>query len=171
MQHDPDVIQRLDKLAGDLVREDDLGKVVRAHIRLEGILHEFLALSVFHPTHLRKMQLDFDQNLSLALAMGLSEDLVRPLRSLGKIRNDFAHKNEMALTGDRVKALYECLSGRDKEQLQTRFIALKADNEGIKDLTKFHQLSVHDQFVMITVLLWAGLEQAVIEVKNETGRT
>lgn len=170
MQLTPDEIQRLDRLSADLIREDDLGKVIRAHIRLEGILHEFLRLSVFHPSHLRKLNLDFDQNLTLALVMGLTEDLVRPLRSLGKLRNDFAHKDEMVLTKERVNAIYESLSGRDKERIHLQFLELKKKEPVIDHLTKFHQLSTHDQFVMIVLMLWAGLEQAKEEVKQATGR-
>ena len=142
-----------------------MGAVVRAHIRIESILFSVVEELSPNPQHLRKLGLDYDGYVTLALVLGLSEHLGPPFRALGKLRNDFAHKADFSLNQSSVTNLYTALSGSDKAHVQSMFDRIKGDNEETAG-KKYSELEPMDQFKLIAVTLWAAAQAALINVRQ-----
>ena len=115
------------ELADDLSREDEMGMVVRAHIRVESLLIQTVDCLVLRPNLLPKLNLDYDQYVTLALALGLKEQFGPPLRVLGKLRNDFAHKLNTSLTKQSANNFYKSFGADDKRDVQACFERIRGD--------------------------------------------
>lgn len=161
------------KFIADLMGEDELGVVIRAHIHIEAQLVRLLEALVPYSEHLEKMDLDYAQKVQLTVAMGLAPEHVAPLNTLGSIRNRFAHKLESKLTKNDAENLYRVLGADDKDIVQESFERTK--NQFAYDkLTKFKQLKPKEQFILIVVALRAMLRTAVTEAEkcaNGTSQT
>lgn len=156
----------LDQLVKELFNEDELGAVIRAHIRLESLLLNIVELTAPHPEYLKKLDLDFDKTVTLSLLLGLKEEYAKPLRALGKLRNDFAHKPNMELSKNTVNNLYNSLHSEAKQQVQESFKNIKKENDSIRGYSKFSDLPPTDQLRLIVVTIWALVQSAVI-ILNE----
>jgi hypothetical protein len=132
--------------------EDDLAAVVRAHIHIENRLLRFIDLTCPTPKHLKKMELDFSQQVQLALALGLPEDCGPPLHAIGNMRNAFAHRLAAKLSKDRVDSFYKTFSASDKTIVQEIYDRLQkgATKSKRKD---FRKLEPKDQFVLLVTSL------------------
>jgi len=83
----------LESLSGALRNEDDLGKVVRAHIHIEHELQEFIFFAAPVPDQLKSFDsMEFTEKVQLALLLGLTPDLKAALNATGRLRNKFAHR-------------------------------------------------------------------------------
>jgi hypothetical protein len=131
-----------------LFGEDDLGVVVRAHIHVEAKLVEFLELLVVAPQHLERMKLEFEQKVNLAVALGLKPEHASGLSALGNLRNAFAHRLDAKLSEERVRNLYETLSGADKQARQVTYDKTNRD-AGKSDAPPLKELSPRDRFILI----------------------
>lgn len=100
-----------------LLSEDDLGKVVRIHIYIEELINTYVSKAIHSPTHLKKLNLDYSGQVNLALCLGLSEALQKPLNAIGKIRNDFAHRLNQKLDESRVNNFFSTFSPDQKSDL------------------------------------------------------
>lgn len=158
----------LDEMVKDLFREDEMGAVIRAHIRLENLLLMLVELLAPSPTHLRKLNLDYDGQVTLALTLGLDDGLGPALRAMGNLRNRFAHRLETKLDSGSINNLYASLRPVDKQQVQVSFKRIRETNESITNVTQFSELPPGDQFKLIAVTLWAALQAAVLLVQQET---
>jgi len=147
----------------DLMREDELGMVIRAHIHVEAQLIRLLEALVPYPESLDKMNLDYSQRVNLSIAMGLKPEQAPPLRALGSIRNRFAHRLDSSLNRSDVDNLYNAFSSDDKIIVQQGFDRtnkqMSQDNK-----VKFKMLEPRDQFILMAVTLISMLEVAVSEV-------
>jgi hypothetical protein len=148
-------------LTADLFREDEMGAVVRAHIRIENLLIQAIECLLPRPAQLKRLNLDYDSRVTLALALGLKERFGPPFRALGKLRNDFAHKLDTSLTKQVVANLYDSLGSEDKEQVQACFRRIKDENEETRHVKRFSDLEPRDQFKLIAITLWAVVRAAV----------
>lgn len=142
---------------------DELGRVLRAHIYVEAKLLELLDLLVKDQSSLRRMKLEFSQNVDLAVALGLSVDHASGLRAFGKLRNDFAHKLDTALSAERVRNLYEALSPGDKDYVKKAF---KSSASAEEVTPRFEDLTPNTQFLLIATALYSILEAVVMNVKR-----
>jgi hypothetical protein len=61
--------KKLDALTMVLVRQDELGTIVRALIHIEHELDDFIYFAAPSPAHLKRMDLDFFKKVQLALPM------------------------------------------------------------------------------------------------------
>ena len=86
-----------------LAGEDDLGVVIRAQIHIESGLNEYISEKISDLKTLR--QLRFNQRIELACDLGLNSELKSPLKKLGEMRNNFAHKIDANLSENDVDAL------------------------------------------------------------------
>lgn len=100
-----------------LLNEDDLGKVVRIHIHLEELINTYISKAIRSPAHLKKLNLDYSGRINLALCLGFSENLQKPLNAIGKIRNDFAHKLEQKIDENRINNFFNTFSPDQKSEL------------------------------------------------------
>ena len=158
--------EELDAFVADLFREDEIGSVIRAHIRLELLLNELVDHLVPKPEHLKKLNLDYDGTITLALAMGMNSEFGPPLRVMGKLRNAFAHRLNMALDTNEVSNLYKSMNQLLKEQVQASFVRIRKANESIQQFRKFAEVPPGDQFKLIAVTLWASFKVQVIQLKE-----
>ena len=152
----------IQELTRDLFREDEMGAVIRVHIRIENLLIQTIECFLPHPKHLSKLNLDYDGRVTLALALGLKEQFGQPFRAFGKLRNDFAHKLDMTLTKQAVSNLYESLGPEEKDHVQATFKRIKNDNPETRHINRFAALDPGDQFKVIAISLWAVVRSAVL---------
>ena len=157
----------LNQLVKDLFNEDELGAVIRAHIRIESILINFVADSAPNPNYINKLELDFDKTVTLAVVLGLNEGYAKALRVLGKLRNDFAHKPDMKLSKNTVNNLYAQLTPEAKQFLQDSFKNIRKENESVKPFQKFSDMPPTDQLRLIVVSIWTQVQSALILLNEE----
>jgi hypothetical protein len=141
----------------DLAREDDLGSVIRAHIHIESELNTIVETLAPGKEHLRRLGLDFDQTVTLALVLGFDPTWAPALRALGNLRNKFAHQLHTCLDAPVVNSLYESLSPEGKSCVQATFAALKKDNELLKPASRFVDLDSKGRFQLIAIAIRSGL--------------
>lgn len=167
------------KLMQAFLTDDELALVVRSHIKVEEQLDHVLLLNVEEHKYLDKIKLEFSEKVLLAAALGMDEDLIRPLSVLGNIRNKFAHKTDSELTKNDVNNLYSAFTAQGKEVLQK---TIKHNPDRPPQLAlKYGDLSVKEKFVLMTIYLHSWLRgivhdevermQAVINESPESGNS
>jgi hypothetical protein len=160
---DPVKIQaEIDEFVKDLFREDEMGSVIRAHIRIEYLLLQIINNLIPKPQHVKNLGLDYDGAVTLALALGLNDQFGPPFRALGKLRNNFAHKLDTSINSVVAKNLYSSLSTDTKDQVQRCFHRIKDEHESTRHVKRFADLDPNDQFKLIATTLWAVLRAAII---------
>jgi hypothetical protein len=113
--------RRLESLSTALRNEDDLGKVVRAHIHIEHELQDFIFFGSPVPDQLKSFDtMEFTDKVQLALLLGLTPDLKAALNATGRLRNKFAHKLDMKIGEDEAKNLIATLTPSAKQHFQAR---------------------------------------------------
>jgi hypothetical protein len=147
-----------------LAGEDDLGVVVRAHIYVEAMLLELLSLLVVDSRALERMELDYAQRVTLAVALGLKAEYRRPLLALGTLRNAFAHRLDTTLSEGRIKDLYDTLEAGDKERVQIAYERTKRQLES--DKPSFSKLAPKERFALIAVTMRGMLLAAVKRARD-----
>ncbi len=134
-----------------LLNEDDLGAVIRAHIYLERDIDRVISLIVHNPDYIEKMTMDFSIKLKLAIALGMDEEIYKPLVSITHIRNKFAHDLSMKLNKSDINNFYKSFIPEDQSAIQS----IISDNEdrpyGL--VKKFSLLTVKEKFVVMVFYL------------------
>jgi hypothetical protein len=111
--------KRFESLSAALSTEDDLGKVVRAHIHIEHELQELIFLAAPRPDHIKRFEnMEFFEKVQLALVLGLNADLKPALSATGTLRNKFAHRLDMKIGEEEAKNLIATLTPRAKQRFQ-----------------------------------------------------
>ena len=100
-----------------LLNEDDTGKVIRTHTHIESLINSYICKAVNRPDYIKKLKLDYFGCVNLALCLGLSEDLQKPLHAIGTIRNEFAHKTNQKIDKNRVDNFFDTFSPSQKSNL------------------------------------------------------
>ncbi len=161
------VQQELDEFVTDLFQEDELGSVVRTHIRIEALLIRLLEALAPKPKHLAELPIDFHGRVTLALVLGLNARFGPPLKAIGTLRNEFAHKLGTRLNKSRVTNIYNALSPEDKNQVKASFERIKGEHESTRHIKKYVDLELLDQFRLISTTLWAALQAAVLNHEGD----
>jgi len=151
-----------------LMGEDELGVVIRAHTHIEETLNELIELMLPLPQYPKDMGLGYAKKVRLACAHGLKKQHLVPLLTMGKIRNDFAHKLNAKLTKDRVSGLYGSLSPEDRKIVHASYHNTKSQML-IDKGPDFRKLEPRDQFILIAVSLKAMVVIAVHEIRKLEG--
>lgn len=102
----------------DLQREDMLGVVIRGAIHIENQLNGIIEENLVAPSELKDMRLGYADRISLAVALGVSADFKPPLKALGTIRNNFAHRLDIEISDAQAKGLYDAFKPDDKSKIQ-----------------------------------------------------
>lgn len=148
-----------DQLLDLLLGQDELGVVVRSHIYIEEYIDQFLILKSDKTEYIEKMNLDFSNKLRLAVALGLDDELYKPLVSLSNIRNKFAHKTGSHLTESDVNNFYKSFVSEDKNGLQ-EIIAKNPDRPtGLAET--YSRLEINEQFVIMVIYLNTRLSNII----------
>lgn len=168
---------RRDATEGSLIRalrgEDDLGVVIRAHLHIEHHLNELIELVMPGPKFFEEMGLSYANQVRLAAASGaIRPELARPLRALGKLRNDMAHKLGTRLTRARERRLFNALSEADKQLMEVAFQRTKAQVDS-PNARRLSDLKTPDLFILLVVTLRAALLTAksdLLRLRSEAQR-
>jgi hypothetical protein len=112
--------KKVTTLATVLCAEDDLGKIVRAHIHIEHELQDFIYFAAPNPTQLKPFKnMEFSEKVQLALMLGLNPELKPALNATGTLRNNFSHRLEMKLGKEEAKNLVATLTPSARQRCQT----------------------------------------------------
>jgi len=147
--------------------EDELGVVIRGQIHIETQLLRLLALLTPYEQHLENMNLNYTQRVELAQALGLKPQYGPPLKALGRIRNDFAHKPHTRRSKEHLNDLYGNLAEEDREIVLESFKKTKR-KIAASPKVPFRELSLKDQFILVMVSLRAILVTAAMEIESKT---
>jgi hypothetical protein len=111
--------RRLESLAAALRNDDDLGKVVRAHIHIEHELQDLIFFAAPKPNQLKSFdKMEFSEKVHLALVLGLNADLKPALTATGTLRNKFAHRLDTRIGEEEAKNLIATLAPSAKQRFQ-----------------------------------------------------
>ena len=111
--------RRFKSLSAALRNEDDLGKVVRAHIHIEHELQELIFFAAPGRVHLKRFDnMEFSEKVQLALVLGLNAELKPALTATGTLRNKFAHRLDMKIGEEEAKSLIATLTPPAKQRFQ-----------------------------------------------------
>lgn len=160
------VVREVSALTADLFREDDLGVVLRVHLRIENVLNRFLNAMAPFPDYLDGASLRYYQKVRLALALGLVPEAEPSLRAFGKLRNDFAHQPDMQLDKQAISRLYNGLGSVDKALVANTFESMRGEYEQLRQANQFVDLSPGDQFKVITVAVWTSVRTALEQARR-----
>jgi hypothetical protein len=169
MDTSPEVLADVQAFSKALTSEDDLGSVVRAHIRIENHLIKLIEQRISAPQQLSRLQLEYDQYVTMALVLGLSPDWVSPLRAMGRLRNGFAHKLDAALDLNAVNGLYESLPSDGKRQVHDSYANIRRENPTVPLPERFGEAGPKDKFQIIAMVLWTRLTAWLIQARAEHG--
>ena len=154
-----------DDLLNVLRGEDDLGVVIRAHILIESKLEAFLRRRIPRYKYLEEKRFSYAAKIDLALAMGLNPRFSAPLRKLGQIRNDFAHKPGMKLSNRHVTDLFGALDAEDRRIVLESFDNTKAKVPEFPN-KPFNKHSPKDRLSLVVVSLYALFEILLNELNK-----
>jgi hypothetical protein len=113
------VRKRYNALVKVLTKEDDLGRVIRAHIYIEHELRDFIFFAAPNPEFVKRFDgVEFSEKVHLALLLGLNRDLRSALSAMGNLRNKFAHALDMKIKEEEVKSLIATLPPVHRDKLQ-----------------------------------------------------
>ena len=116
------------KFFQDLQREDDVGLVLLGHIHIEHQLIELISAVLPFPERCDWQKINYATKVTFAHSCGLPERLKEPLTKIGRLRNDFAHKLDAAISTESIMALYNGLPELDRETLKASYHAMGAGN-------------------------------------------
>ena len=146
-----------------LLGEDPLGAVVRAHIHVEARVNLVLAALTPHPRHLPNLR--YEQRARMAVALGLHEEILQPLKVLGDIRNEFAHSLDVTLTDAMVERLWQSFSKNDQETILEAF-SITHDQLGQHGMPEYAKSDARHRFVTMAVAIDKYLIVAENEARN-----
>jgi hypothetical protein len=139
-----------------LLRQDELGAVVRAQIYIEHVLLEYISRRA--PDR-KTSGLSFAQLAKLALDLGLPQRFNQPLRSFARIRNQFAHKLDTKLTEPVVKVFCHAFSKQMRSDADEAINRVRFIGSGDKPTREI--VTPRGLFMMYSYSLWFALEDAV----------
>ncbi len=150
-------------LSKDIANEDDLGAVIRGHIRIENILSRYISAVVKNPEKIEGRRFEYSAKVDICLALGLRSELQGPLIKLGKIRNDFAHKTDRSIAEEDCNALISSFCASDKKVCDGGL-----DNFETNGPKEKSSMTDKDRFRMAMVTLWAGCRYELSKVEGLT---
>jgi hypothetical protein len=154
-----------DAFQNALNREDELGRVIRAHLHIENLVDRLLLLKFSKPEVFQKMRLEFSARVMLLEAFGYGRMLTMPLAAIGNLRNDFAHKVDFALTSERMEGLYNSFDVEGKEIIQQSYRRTRTQMPETNAPHTMKSLKPQDRFTFYAVSIHAML---VICLKEQT---
>ena len=93
----------------DLIREDDLGLVLRGQLHIEHQLIELCSLFMPCADRCDWGSISYKAKVELAYGVGLSEELKDLFLKIGALRNGFAHNLDAAVDAKAILNLYNGL--------------------------------------------------------------
>lgn len=152
-----------------LLVEDDLGSVIRCHFEAERALDH--ALSVFTEGRSSKSKLlrYFGHKLDALSMLGLDERFLLPMRTLNRVRNDFAHRGVDKITDKDLSEIRDAIGRVAPQMLQDFDIRIRGrfEFEG-----KYSTLNLRQKFVVSSLhatALLGGVPDIVRQAAAQMG--
>lgn len=159
-----DVVTTVEAFGRDLTNADELRAVVYAHLHIERLLTTFLKQAVSSPSELKKMKLSYRHTVGFALALGLKPDLGPGLRTIGRLRNTFAHTLNTELSADGAKKILTALKGMDQTVVTHYFERMKSENASLSSWpAAYSGLDPRDQFSLLAMIHFTAIYTAVLQ--------
>lgn len=105
----------------DLMREDDVGLVLRGLLHIEHQLIDIANAALPFGERCEWGKFAYHLKVELAYSCGLPLEVRSTLLKLGKLRNDFAHKLDAVITKQSALDLYNSLSAKHRTILQDSY--------------------------------------------------
>ena len=151
----------------DILGEDELGAVIRAHIYIEYFTDKIIELVVAQPDKLKPLKLNCDGKVNLLMALGVNPDIKKPLSGLGGLRNKFAHQPNYKLTKSDVDNLYQTFHSNDKELINEGCNMIKKTFPKMITTSKFKDLNPKQTFTMLALAIRGIIVSALNDIKNK----
>lgn len=148
----------------DLSTSSDLEAVIKAAIHIEQEVLVVLNLELFDGAALDALDLTYHQKTGLAIAVGLDPRFLKPMRTLGTIRNRFAHRSVTGLTKTDADNLYNSFDAFDKNVIQSAYGNMISQGKVGERSTKLSALSALDKFTLCVTTLRSALVAAQLEI-------
>jgi len=147
--------------------KDDLGVVVRSHIIVEQYLNDIIESVLSVPEKYRKnIDLDYHVKVKFAVTIGLNKRFEPALKTLGTLRNGFAHNIREEINKQDADSIYKALDSERKETVQKLFNNITSRNSNIS-LPKYRELVPKDKYLLYIIALCGALELAVELLPNK----
>ncbi|RVM15073.1 hypothetical protein [Sinorhizobium meliloti] len=148
----------------DLSTSSDLEAVIKAAIHIEQEVLVVLNLELFDGAVLDSLDLTYHQKTGLAVAVGLDPRFLKPMRTLGSIRNRFAHRSVTGLTKSDADNLYNSFDAFEKNVIQSAYADMVLRAKVGERSTKFSTLSALDKFTLCVTTLRSALVAAQLKI-------
>lgn len=149
-----------------LSSEDDLGMVIRAHIHIEHWLDRFLLSAMpYYSKYEKDIKANYETKVFLCLSVGLTPELKAPLKSIGKIRNKFAHEPSYKLDKSDADNFYSVLSGVHKQHLKSAYKEVSIDYRS--ESQTFAELDNAKRLTYLFTFLRKKLKKALVQLNEE----
>lgn len=156
-----------------LKSEDDVGKIIKAHLHIEREINRYIDLRVKHPAELESAELDYFARVHIALAFGMPSTFKSYLLALGNMRNRCAHNLDFKLDSTGVENLYKTLTPEVKTLCQRLHAYVLGHSKSMSGLpANFRKLPPTSSFDVISVVMKAVLgivPDAVTQLLEESG--
>lgn len=153
------------QFSDDLMREDDVGLVLRGHLHIEHQLMELISIALPFKERCDWSRIGYRGKIELALSCGLREDMRQPLKSIGSLRNNFAHDLGANIEKKKVMDIYNGLSERLRKGVKVSYAAT-----GRQGTFKPSQLVEKDLLVLLFVNFRQAIRAAILTLQGMTGR-
>ena len=144
-------------LFNELVKEDNVGLVLRGHLHVEHQLTKYIAEQLPYPERVDWGKIDFMGKVELALACGLDVDIRPGLERLENLRNMFAHRFDALIDSDWVLVAYNGLPRSVKLEIEAAYKAL-----GKRMTRSTSTLDTRDLLVLIFISVANTIASAVV---------
>jgi hypothetical protein len=153
------------RLTENLMGEDELGVVVRAHIHIEHELTEFIKARLYPPTALEAIRLDYSGRIRLALTLGLPPELKPALQFVGTLRNKFAHQLDSAIDKEDADSFESVLGRLGKPIVDRAFQQLEEEWIAAQRGVPLTQNDPKTRVTLYFVAVWSAV--AVVTMKSK----
>jgi hypothetical protein len=153
-----------DKFRDAIFHEDHIGKVIKTHIHVENLVNEYLAVSIKHNEYLKPIQLDYFGRVHLAVATGLTNELLTPLKFIGKLRNSFSHKLEQELTQEVLNNFFDSFTKPHKKEITE--LASKPSFSWVQDGETWENTTIHNRFMVLCLHLYYELKIELVRLEH-----
>lgn len=157
-----------EELFAMLADEDSLHMVLRGTIVIESELRAILELMLMRPNALDSADLGYGQQVALTYAMGIDEELLKPLRALGTIRNNYAHKIMPEIDQSTITNFIKTMGDRERNMIRSQYGLLRDSRKINGEKSEpWDELPPTTKFALCIIVLRAALiisKRRLIEV-------
>ncbi|PSV14622.1 hypothetical protein [Photobacterium kishitanii] len=145
--------------------ENPCGKMIAIHCVIEDLISDFISLSLMQPDYLEKLHLSHMDRVNLAMALGLSPDIYKPLKAIATIRNKFAHQLDKNIDKSMINEFFKSFPSKGKDCIFSKDYILNMGKElnvfGFSEGKTWKKLESDDQFILLIISLCYFLKHEI----------